>query len=167
MDSYACKAHYLDASALVKLVADDAAEEPGRDALRKYYRDHASRYATSYSITEAISVFKRMFLDRRIDQAAYIRYVKDFMNGVIGCNLEIDEVDILNPIVMNEAERLIRKHGIDFLDCFQIVTILHGKYHVLGLDSKSILITADKDLAKAARAEGARVWECTSEPAPT
>jgi len=166
MAVYSCKAHYLDASALVKLVADDAAEEPGRDALRKYYRDHASRYATSYSVTEALSAFKRKFLHRQIDQNDYIKYVKYFINDVIGGNLEIDEVDILRPIVMNEAERLIKKHDIDFLDVFQIVTILHGKFHVLGPDSKSILITADKDLAKAARAEGARVWECTSEPAP-
>jgi predicted nucleic acid-binding protein len=166
MDAYSCKAHYLDASALVKLVADDAAEEPGRDALRKYYHSHASRYATSYSITEALSAFKRKFLHGEIDQAAYIRYVRDFINGVRGSNLEIDEVDILEPIVMNEAERLIQKHDIDFLDCFQIVTILHGKYRVLCADSKSILITADKRLAKAARAEGARVWECTSEPPP-
>ena len=67
---------------------------------------------------------------------------------------------------MTEAERLIKQHKIDFLDCFQIVTILHGKFRVLGPDSKSILITADRALAKAARAEGARVWECTSEPPP-
>jgi len=166
MDSYACKAHYLDASALVKLVADDAAEEPGRDALRKYYRDHASRYATSYSITEALSAFKRKYLRREINKDSYIKYVEDFINGVIGCNLEIDEVDILNPIVTNEAARLMKKHDIDFLDCFQIVTILHGNNRLLFADSKSILITADKDLAKAARAEGARVWECTSEPPP-
>lgn len=31
---YSVNAHYLDASALVKLVADDPDEEPGRDAGR-------------------------------------------------------------------------------------------------------------------------------------
>jgi hypothetical protein len=53
---YSVKAHYLDASALVKLVADDSDEEPGRDVLRKYYHEHSNRYATSYCITEALFV---------------------------------------------------------------------------------------------------------------
>ena len=44
------------------------------------------------------------------------------------------------------------------------MTILHGQFRQLGPPSKSILITADRGLALAARAEGARVWECTSEP---
>jgi hypothetical protein len=46
------------------------------------------------------------------------------------------------------------------------VTILHGRFRELGPNSQSILITADRDLAKAARAEGAKVWDCTTEPAP-
>jgi hypothetical protein len=33
MDYYAVKVHYFDASALVKLVADDPDEEPGREIL--------------------------------------------------------------------------------------------------------------------------------------
>jgi hypothetical protein len=33
---YAIKVHYFDASALVKLVANDPDEEPGRSVLRKY-----------------------------------------------------------------------------------------------------------------------------------
>jgi len=169
MPAYSCKAHYLDASALVKLVADDPAEEPGRVALRKYYYEQPSRYATSYSVTEALSAFKRKFMRKEIGEDEYIKYVKDFISVVIGGSLRIDEVDVLKPSVMREAERLIKKHKkhkIDFLDCFQIVTILRGKFHVLSSESKSILITADRDLANAARAEGARVWECTTEPAP-
>lgn len=163
---YSVKAHYLDASALVKLVADDPDEEPGRDALRKYYREHSSRYATSYCVTEAFSAFKGKFVRGRITEDQYIKYVQDFIRTVIGANLEINEVSILSPVVHSEAERLIRTYKIDFLDCFQIVTILQGQFRYLGPQSKSILITADRGLATAARAEGARVWECTSEPAP-
>lgn len=163
---YAIKAHYLDASALVKLVADDADEEPGRDALRTYYYSHASRYATSYCVTEAFSAFKLKFLRNQISEADYVRYVRTFIQRIIGGNLQIDEVEILKPIVFREAERLIKKYKIDFIDCFQIVTVLHGQYRVLVDESQSMLITADRELAKAARGEGARVWECTSEPAP-
>jgi predicted nucleic acid-binding protein len=162
------KTHYLDASALVKLVADDPDEEPGRDAVRKYYSGHRdSVYATSYCVTETFSVFKRKFLQRRITEDQYIKYVLEFLRLILGVNLRIDEVPILSPVVSTEAERLIKKHKVDFLDCFQIVTILRGRFRELGPNSQSVLITADRDLAKAARAEGARVWECTSEPAPS
>ncbi len=164
--SYSVKAHYLDASALVKLVADDPDEEPGREVLRKYYREHSNRYATSYCVTEAFSAFTVKFLRRRIPEAQYIKYVQEFIRTVIGANLQIDEVSILSPVVRNEAERLIKTHKVDFLDCFQIVTVLQGRFRHMVAESQSILITADRNLAKAARAEGARVWECTSEPAP-
>ena len=99
-------------------------------------------------------------------RAQYIKYVQDFIRTVIGANLQIDEVSILSPDVRSEAERLIQTHKIDFLDCFQIVTILRGRFRHLGPESKSILITADHGLARAARAEGVRVWECTTESAP-
>lgn len=164
--AYSVKAHYLDASALVKLVADDPDEEPGRDVLRKYYREHSNRYATSYCVTEAFSAFKLKFLRGRIPEAKYITYVREFIRTVIGANLQIDEVSILLPLVRNEAERLIQIYKIDFLDCFQIVTVLQGRFRHMVAESQSILITADRELARAARAEGARVWECTSEPAP-
>jgi predicted nucleic acid-binding protein len=163
---YSVKAHYLDASALVKLVADDADEEPGRDVLRKYYHEHSNRYATSYSVTEAFAALKGKFRRTRITESQYIKYVQDLIRTVIGVNLQVDEVSILSPVVHSEAERLIKTYKIDFLDSFQIVTILHGRFRHSGPESKSILITADRSLAKAARAEGARVWECTSEPAP-
>lgn len=166
MTAYSVKVHYLDASALVKLVADDPDEAPGRDVLRQYYREHSSRYATSYCVTEAFSAFKLKFRRGKITEDQYIKYVKNFIHDVIGANLQIDEVPILTPLVFREAERLIQRHKIDFIDCFQIVTILHGQFRFLCLDSKSILITADQALAKAARAEGARVWEVTTEPAP-
>ena len=161
------KAHYLDASALVKLVAEDPDEEPGRDAVRKYYwGNRDSVYAISYCVTDAFSAFKIKSLRHRITEDQYIKYILEFRRLILGVNLRIDDVPILSPIVSTEAERLIKKHNIDFLDCFQIVTILHGRFRVLGPNSRSILITADRDLAKAARAEGAKVWECTTEHAP-
>jgi predicted nucleic acid-binding protein len=164
---YWCIPHYLDASALVKLVADDDGEEPGRDVLRKYYWEHtAHMYATSYCITEAFSAFKRKFLREQISEDQYIKYIQTFIRQFLGANLRQDDVPILSQVVFSEAERLIKKYKIDFLDCFQIVTILHGQFRVLGPNSKSILITADARLANAARSEGARVWECRSEPAP-
>ncbi|HEV2495661.1 MAG TPA: hypothetical protein VG204_21595 [Terriglobia bacterium] len=168
VSGYWCKAHYLDASALVKLVDDGAGESKGRDALRKYYNEHTSMYSTSYCLAEAFGVFKRKFLGHEITEDQYVKYIQDLIGRTVGWKLQIDEVDILLPIVSSEAKRLISKwkRKVDFLDCLQVVTLLHGRKRVLVGESKSILITADKDLVKIARAEGARVWECESEPAP-
>ena len=92
--------------------------------------------------------------------------IEKVLPGYVWGKLPNDDMSILSPRLLTEATRLIQQYNLDFIDCVQIVTILHGKYSVLGKDSQSILITADRDLAKAARAERARVWECTSEPWP-
>lgn len=172
----AVKVCYLDASALVKLVADDPDEKPGREAVRKYCRNRANLMATPYCVAEALSVFKRKFLTKKISREDYKKYVQAFLNTVIA-NLTIEEPEFSKyrgigsrklPILklLREAEVLLNKNDLDFIDCVQIAEILHGKDSRLGGDSQSILITADRDLAKAARAEGAKVWECTSECPP-
>ena len=165
MDYYAIKVHYFDASALVKLVADDPDEAPGRDALRAYHQHAHPGYTVSFCVAEALGALKRKFLRERISEAQYLKYVKDLIR-VVGNTFEIDELDILLPVVSSEFERLVNKYKLDFVDCFQVATLKHGKYRIFDGPSKSVLITADRELAKAAQAEGARVWECTSEPPP-
>lgn len=163
-----CKANYFDASALVKLIADDPDEAPGRNAMRDYYWSNtASVYATAYSVTETLSAFKRKHLNGKISGDVYLDYITKFLQRTIGSNLQVDDtVSILSPVVRTEAERLFKAHRIDFLDCFQIVTIKYGQFRFSVENSQSILITADRALARAARSEDVKVWECTTEPAP-
>lgn len=166
MGYYAIKVHYFDASALVKLVADDPDEEPGRGILRRYHREHAHPgYTVSFCVAEALGALKLKFLRQKISETEYLKYVKDLIR-VVGNTFQTDELEILAPIAGSEFERLVTKHRLDFVDCFQIATLKHGKYRIFEGPSKSILITADRNLAKAARSEGARVWECTSEEPP-
>jgi hypothetical protein len=92
MDYYAVKVHYFDASALVKLAADDADDEPGRDVLRKYHNEHAHPgYTTSFCVAEAFGALKNKFIRRRIDQAEYLRYVRKLIL-IIGNTFKIDEL---------------------------------------------------------------------------
>jgi predicted nucleic acid-binding protein len=80
---------YLDASALIKLVADDVDELPGRDAVRKYYWAHAAHvYSTSYSITEALSAFKLKYVRGRIGQ--FRRVTVDHRLRVLNCRRSSD-----------------------------------------------------------------------------
>jgi predicted nucleic acid-binding protein len=159
---------YLDASALVKLVADDEDELRGRDAVCAYYWSHSAHvYSTSYSITEALSAFKSKYVRRCIVRDKYKHYIREFLKLTIGSNLRIDEVPILSPFVRDEFDRLIDLYDIDFLDCLQLATIMHGKYRAFDGGSKSLLITADKKLAEAARKENVDSWYCVDEPAPS
>lgn len=58
------------------------------------------------------------------------------------------------------------KHGLDLSDAFQIHSVKEGFFSNMCGDSKTYLVTADKKLAKAARAEELRVWSVLEEPAP-
>jgi predicted nucleic acid-binding protein len=160
--AYAC---YLDASALVKLVADDSDDEPGRAVLRDYYYRNGPYYATSYCLAEALSAFKLKWLRKRISQDEYFKDVRDFFRLVVS-GLTVDEVP-LSLQVLADAERLMKAHPIDFIDSIQVVTILKGKFSGLGGPSKSLFITADHTLADAARDEGGRVWDCIKEGSPS
>lgn len=157
--------HYLDASALVKLVANDIDEEPGRGVLRQYVFGPVLRRATSYCVAEALSAFKVKWLRGRISQDDYIQDVREFFRVVVS-SLTVEDVP-LSLEVQREAERLMKAHGIDFVDSIQVVTLLRGKFAFLAGDSRSIFVTADRALAGAARQEGARVWECTTETSPS
>jgi len=116
MDYYAIKVHYFDASALVKLVAEDADEEPGRDALRKYRHQYVHPgYTTSFCVSEAFGALKLKFLRKKISETQYLKHVKDLIR-VIGNTFQIDELKILLPVVSSEFERLVTKYKIDFVD---------------------------------------------------
>lgn len=167
MEYYAIKIHYFDASALVKLVADDVDEEPGRSILRQYYREHAHPgYTVSFCVAEALGALKRKFLKKKISKGQYLKGVNDLIREV-GNHFQIDELEISLPVVRTEFENLVKKYELDFIDCLQIATLKHGKYRIFGGPSQSMLITADRELAKASRAEGGRVWECTTEAVPS
>jgi predicted nucleic acid-binding protein len=158
-------AHYWDASALVKLVAPDADDAPGRATVRDYFFAHEHHYSTSACIAEALSVLKRKWLRGLLSQDQYVFAVREFYRLVVS-GLSVDDVPV-SVQLLDAAEGLMRQHDIDFIDSVQVVTVLHGRYSVFIGDSKSLFITADRTLAKAAREEGARVWECSSEPSYT
>jgi predicted nucleic acid-binding protein len=168
---YWIRAHYLDASALVKLIAEDDAERPGREALRNYYWANAANvYSTSHSITEALSAFKHKWVRKEISGAQYKEYIDKFLTLTIGANLRVEDdedvIPILSKEVGDEAERMIDAYDIDFLDCFQLIVIKRGHFrHMVG-GSKTLLITADRNLAKAARKEGLSAWCCLDELVP-
>ncbi len=153
------KAHYLDASALVKLVIDSPEEKDGRESLRRYVYSNSSFYTTSLCFAEALGVIKVKYWNKK--KISMEQYLYAFCRLY---NFTINEVPI--GASYPEMERIVRLYNIDVADAMQIVTLKNGMFSALGQGSKTILITADKALAEAADKEGLRVWNCKKEPWP-
>jgi predicted nucleic acid-binding protein len=161
--------HLLDASAAVKLVD----MEPGSENLRPYFLAQRHFYITAYCYTEALGVLKRKFLR---NQLTWDRYKGEcfMLSSYVGTTtssrrIQIDTIEVGELEIFMKAEELANRHAdlkLDLLDSIQLVTIKHGVLSRYGAESKTILITADRNLEIAGSREGLRVWNCqqTKEP---
>ena len=156
------RTHYLDASALVKLFID----EKGTDIIKKYFDEQSVFHTTSLCFAEALGALKAKNKKKYISNEAYLSASEELCISAFGHAIQIDEISIAEPTAFRESEKLSKKYGIDLIDCFQIYTLRHGVLSILAGDSRTILITADKDLAKAAKSEGLRAWDILNENAP-
>lgn len=166
------KVRYIDASALIKLVVD----EDDCTKIREFFRSNVNFCTTSLCMSEALSRIKGLWKKGKAGQAKltmeeYLSSTRNLLgNTHTFCKshgkMEIDE-NILSDISTHlKVEKIARDNKLDLSDALQLYTIKNGKYSHMGPESASILITADKELAKAAKAMGIRVWNCSKESAP-
>lgn len=153
---------YLDASALVKLVVDEGDHMP----VRQFYYSHPNCHATSLCLMEALGVLKGKWASNRLSQAEYLKATEALVIDAWGKKINPDNVDLFTPEGLKAVQALAAKHSLDLSDALQLETILHGTYQYFAGDSKPILITADRQLAEAARSEGIRAWNCVAEGTP-
>ena len=158
----AIRPHYLDASALVKLFV----AEPDAAAIREYYQSQSVFYTTTLCFGEALGILKAKRLRGELKKDKYLEACAELITMVRDEIVHIEEVSITDATIYTEVEALADQYGLDVSDAFQLVTIKRGFTKVFGGDSKTILITADKQLANAARDEKLRVWDCIREKAP-
>lgn len=157
------KVRYLDASAMVKLVI----EEGDSQMVREFFFGNVSFCATSLCLAEALGVLKGKWEHNRISDEQYFAATRRLIIDAWGKRIEVDDIGLFTPDGLASVEATAKKHSLDLSDALQLVTILRGRYSVLGPSSASVLITADKRLAAAASSEGVRVWNCIAGPAPT
>lgn len=156
------RTHYLDASAIIKLLLD----EVGSDVLRAYLARHATLMTTSLCFAETLGVLKAKHAHKHISMERYLAACEELMAHIRGATLEIEDIRITERAVFDEVERCVRAHTLDLSDACQLVTVRSGALSTLEGDSRPILVTADKRLAAAARQEGLRAWDCLHEEAP-
>lgn len=153
---------YLDASALVKVVVD----EGDHAIVREFYYTHPNCHATALCLMEALGALKAKWMHSRLTHDEYIKASRKLIIDAWGKKVRPDNVDLFTPEGLKAVEELARKHQLDLSDALQLETILHGTFQYFAEDAKPILITADRKLAEAARAEGIRAWNCADEGPP-
>jgi predicted nucleic acid-binding protein len=151
--------HFLDASALVKLVVN----ELGSSKLRSYFHRDATSFTTNtVCVVEALGVLKRKHLSKNkpdyLDDEAYFAACEELMAFFRGENIAIDDVGLTDRAIFDEVERVARGYSLDLSDAYQLVTLRRGFAARIGASGDTILISADEGLVKAARVKYRADW---------
>lgn len=159
---YPGRTHLLDTSALIKLVLN----ENGSQELKTYFSHNFTFWTTSICFGEALGVLKTKYLYRKeISEKKYLNAI-EILVSYLEQKISIQEVNITDPKIYHQIEDAVKKHTLDFADAIQLVTLKIGFPAVFEGESKTIFITADNKLAKAAENENLRVWDVIKEPIP-
>jgi len=161
------RTHYLDASALVKLVITEEYSEKLRA-----YCGRALLTTTTLCFGEALGALKAKWTHGRLSQEAYLTACEELFARLRNGSLRVEEQTLLSgePDEMRETyekiERLAVKHSLDISDALQLLTLESGEYSRLEGTARASLVTADRKLANAAKAEGMPAWDCVHDAAP-
>lgn len=166
------KMHYLDASVLIKLFVN----EGDCDSIREFFLNNVNFCTTSLCLAEALARMKGMWKkgkggQMKLTMDEYLASTKGLLRATHSIRkpygkIEIDEKVLSDISTHSNVEQLAKDNKLDLSDALQLYTIKKGKYSHLGPESASVLITADKKLAAAARRIGIRVWNCSKEDVP-
>ena len=164
MERRAARADFFDASALAKIYSD----EPRSEIARAYFQSRATKYTTPFCFYEAMNVLKGKWKFKgqlTIDQ--YLEAAHKLTAWYGASSAKIKDLNFADPVIFLAAKEIAERNGLDLSDAFQILSVSKGYFSVLVNDSTTILVTADKELAEAARTEGLRAWNLMLEPPPS
>ena len=113
---------------------------------------------------EALRVLKRK---KEISRKQYFAACSLLILYLQGNRIRIDDEPRIESIeTFLRARKFAENYGLDLSDALQLVSVKFGKFCKLTKESKTVLITSDQLLAKAAKAEGLRVWNPEKESEP-
>jgi predicted nucleic acid-binding protein len=144
--------------------------ELGSDHLEAYFAGRSGFYITSFCFFEALSVLKRKMLSKVLEDRISRKQYFDrcwLLLHYLRRRIHIDDPDISSLETLGLAEKLAKQYDLDLSDALQLITVKHGKFRKLDKESRTVLITSDQSLAKAAEAEGLQAWNPEKESEPT
>ena len=163
MTRTAYRADFFDASALVKVFTD----EPKSQIVREYWRSRATKYTTPFCFYEAMNALKGKWkFKQQLTKAQYLDATFRLTAWYGASSGQVRDMDFSDPITFAKTKELAEQNGLDLSDAFQIMSVKRGYFSVLANDSQTVLVTADSELAVAARSEGLRVWDVLNEAPP-
>ena len=163
MTRTAYRADFFDASALVKVFTD----EPKSQIVREYWRSRATKYTTPFCFYEAMNALKGKWkFKQQLTKAQYLDATFRLTAWYGASSGQVRDMDFSDPITFAKTKELAEQNGLDLSDAFQIMSVTRGYFSILANDSQTVLVTADSELAVAARSEGLRVWDVLNEAPP-
>ena len=163
MNRRAARADFFDASALAKIYSD----EPCSDIVRDYFGSRPTKYTTPFCFYEAMNVLKGKWKHKgqlTLDQ--YLNAAFRLTAWYGASSSKIKDMDFTEPNTFAKAKEIAQRSQLDLSDAFQILSVKMGYFSVLVNESSTVLVTADKELAEAARTEGLRAWNLMTELVP-
>lgn len=163
MNTVFARAEFFDASALVLLYVND----PGASAVREYFNRRPTVYTTEFCFHEALSVLKTKWRRVKVlSRDEYLATAHELTIWYSGMQRTLPEIALHDRDYYPLVRELAIRTGLDYSDALQLASLKYGNYASLARESKTVLTTADRELANAARAEGLRVWSVLDETPP-
>jgi len=158
------RANLFDASALLKVFSD----EPGSDRVREYFNSHSpTKYTTPFCFYETLNLLKSKWRYRNeLTHQQYSDSCFKLMAWYRAATRFGSDKELTEPSVLFSVLDLVKRHGLDVSDAFQIQSVKTGYFSCLINESSTLLVTADQGLAAAATAEGIKTWYVFGEPIP-
>lgn len=157
------RAELFDASALVKLFCD----EPRAEVVREYFNQRPTVYTTGFCFYEALNILKAKWKSKgKFTQEQYLHAAHELTVWYAGIKDVLPEIELADRESVLRVRDVAARTGLDYSDALQLVSLKQGTFSRLCGESQTVLTTADRDLAYAARNEGFRVWFVMEEDPP-
>ncbi len=156
---------YLDASAAVKLFVVEEGKVRLEEFIEREWAAHL--HITEFAFYETLSILKKKLERGDLDRDRYFKAVAEMIAFVEEGDIKIDS-DFRPDSFHRFADiyELATKHSLDWSDALQVYTVLKGKWAGSRHESTAMFVTADNNLARAAKQEGLRVWNLLKEDRP-
>jgi len=163
VNSRAARADFFDASALAKIFAD----EPHSEIVRQYFGTRATKYTTPFCFYEALNVLKGKWKHKgQLSKSQYLDAAFRLTAWYGASSARVKDLNFTDPATFAKAKVIAERTGLDLSDAFQILSVRSGYFSALVNESSTVLVTADKELALAAKSEGLTTWSVAEEPPP-